>query len=46
MNDFILDQSFVISASGNAPVVANSSRVHDLHQSVHEALIYTDAWIE
>ena len=42
LNDFLLDESFVISVSGTAPLVAMRQSVRGLQHTVHEAISYTD----
>jgi ABC-type transport system substrate-binding protein len=45
LNDFLLDESFVISVSGTAPIAALRPNVRGLKHTVHEAILYTDVWL-
>jgi peptide/nickel transport system substrate-binding protein len=45
LNDFLLDESFVISVSGTAPIAALRPSVRGLKHTVHEAILYTDVWL-
>jgi len=45
MNDFLLDQSFVIPLAPQPPTVVTTANVHGIRHTIHEALYYTDTWL-
>ena len=45
LNDFLLDESFVIGVSGYPTNIATSAKVQGVRYTLHEALSFTDAWL-
>jgi len=45
LNDFLLDESFVMVLATNPPSVLVRDGLNDLRYSGHDGLLYTDAWL-
>lgn len=45
LNDYLLDQSFVIPLAPQPPTVVTTAGVHGIRHTIHEALSYTDTWL-
>jgi ABC-type transport system substrate-binding protein len=45
LNDFLLDESFVMVLATNPPSVLTRDNVKGLRYSGHDGLLYTDTWL-
>jgi peptide/nickel transport system substrate-binding protein len=45
LNDFLLDQCFSMPLATNPPVIATTSKVHDVTWNAHDQLIHDQLWL-
>ena len=45
LNDFLLDQCFSMPLATNPPIIATSSKVHDVGWNAHDQLQHDQLWL-
>ncbi|MBO0883861.1 MAG: ABC transporter substrate-binding protein, partial [Mycobacterium sp.] len=45
LNDFLLDQCFSMPLATNPPIIATTSKVHDVDWNAHDQLIHEQLWM-